>query len=221
MAEHRFPRYSFSGLFVVLVALLLLPPLFGHLTGLAAQLVWSSVLLAGLWLVTSDRRMLLIGSMLVLPSMWLGWKPLEVSANFYTLGYLIVSILFLLFIFAHLLYFVVKMNRVNSNLIFASLCAYLLIGLLWGHFFMLIHVTVPDAFITTHGLGPSYSTVLREFIYFSYVTQSTLGYGDVLPVSPIARSWAAVEAVMGQLYLAIVVARLLGIYISKESEQLR
>ncbi|MEZ5528339.1 MAG: ion channel [Porticoccaceae bacterium] len=67
----------------------------------------------------------------------------------------------------------------------------------------------------------SYSAMLGEFICFSYVTQSTLGYGDVLPVSPIARSWATVEAIMGQLYLAIVVARLLGIYISKESEELR
>ena len=60
--------------------------------------------------------------------------------------------------------------------------------------------------------------IFRELIYYSFVTLSTLGYGDTLPVHTVAQSWAAVEAMIGQFFIAIVIARLVSVYTVEEEE---
>jgi Ion channel len=213
MKSYQFPRYSFQGLFFTLVALLLVPAFFKQNFELVHNLVWSTSLLAGVWLVTHERRMLVIGTLLGIPCMVLTWLSLpEVSTN-WALAYTLISAIFLIFILGHLLYFVVEAQRVSSDLIFASLCTYLLIGLVWAHAYVIMELFVPGAFAIN---SDSSSTLPQLFIYYSFVTLTTLGYGDVVPVIPFAQSWAAMEAVMGQLYLAIVVARLMGLYIGRE-----
>ncbi|WP_461481553.1 potassium channel family protein [Porticoccus sp.] len=198
---------------------MLIPPLFDTGSNLVSRLSWVAVLLMGLWLVNAKRRLFIIGCLLALPAIVIAWQPLPIDLNALTLSYIVLSVLFLLFILGNLLYFVVQMKRVTGDLIFAALCTYLLIGVLWGHFFLMMHILIPQAFSSAVSGDWPYPQALREFIYFSFVTLSTLGYGDITPVSPVSRSWAMVEAVIGQFYLAIVVARLLGLYISKESSR--
>ena len=213
MKNYQFPRYSFQGFFVTLVALLLVPTFFKQNFELVHNLVWSTSLLAGLWLVTHKRHMLVIGSLLGIPCMVLAWLSLPGASTSWALVYTFISAIFLIFILSQLLYFVVEAQRVSSDLIFASLCAYLLIGLVWAHIYLIMELFVPGAFAIN---SDSSSTLPQLFIYYSFVTLTTLGYGDIVPVIPFAQSWAAMEAVMGQLYLAIVVARLMGLYIGME-----
>lgn len=213
MKNYQFPRYSFQGLFFTLVALLLVPDFFKQNFELVHNLIWSTSLLAGLWLVTHKRRMLVIGSLLGIPCMVLAWLSLPQSSVSWALVYILISVIFLIFILGHLFHFVVQAQRVSSDLIFASLCAYLLIGLVWAHVYLIMELFVPGAFSVN---SDSSSTLPQLFIYYSFVTLTTLGYGDIVPVIPFAQSWAAMEAVMGQLYLAIVVARLMGLYIGVE-----
>lgn len=97
---------------------------------------------------------------------------------------------------------------VDAEHIFAALDAYLLAGLIFGMCYWLLDQTWPASF------SPASETplTLPLAIYFSFVTMATLGYGDVVPVSDLARALAILEAVGGQLYLVVLVARLVSLY---------
>jgi hypothetical protein len=116
-------------------------------------------------------------------------------------------------------------HQVTYNTVFASLCIYLLLGVLWAHGFALIDHLDPAAFRSTATsqdpapllrIGEGGSTAV---LYFSFCTLTTLGYGDIVPVSPMARTLASLEAITGQLYLAVLVARLVGLHIASSLEQ--
>ncbi len=94
----------------------------------------------------------------------------------------------------------------------ASICVYLLIGLTWATLYVIINMLYPGSFADTDG------TIVNsgaDFLFFSYVTLTTVGYGDIHAVTDQARSLASLEALSGQLYLTIMVARLVGLHISK------
>ncbi len=97
---------------------------------------------------------------------------------------------------------------VTSERIFAALGAYLMIGLIFAVCYWLIDQAWPGSF----GAGSEAPMSLRQSVYFSFVTFATLGYGDVVPHSELAKSLAVMEAVSGQLYLAVLVARLVSLY---------
>jgi hypothetical protein len=101
-------------------------------------------------------------------------------------------------------------SEVNGELLYAALSVYMLIGILFGIVHYLIGLEWADAY--TLPAGEAFS--LRTSIYFSFVTQTTLGYGDVLPRSELARGLTIVQGITGQLYLAVMVARLVGLYAS-------
>ena len=95
----------------------------------------------------------------------------------------------------------------------------MLVGLAWAFLFSLLEVLQPGSFnlpeLSAEPLDLAAMEVRRlsVFMYYSLVTLTTLGYGDITPVTPLARNLAAFEAVIGQLYIAILVARLVGLHI--------
>jgi hypothetical protein len=86
----------------------------------------------------------------------------------------------------------------------------LLLGLVWANAYALLHLIHPDAFSGAVGKAPGALT----WIYYSFVTLTTMGYGDITPVHPIARSLAISEALSGQLYIAVTLARLMALHVS-------
>ena len=102
---------------------------------------------------------------------------------------------------------------VDKERIFASLSLYLLFGLIFALIFTVIEELLPGSFHSSHTLSPD--TGGRSFsnmFYFSFVTLATLGYGDIVPLSGPAKGLAILEAVIGQMYLVVVVARLVSLY---------
>ena len=87
------------------------------------------------------------------------------------------------------------------------MCVYLLLGVVWQDFYVLLDIVVPGSFNSS-------LLTEKDFLYFSFITLSTLGYGDITPVIGPARALAYTEALIGQLYLTILVARLVGLYIA-------
>ena len=96
-------------------------------------------------------------------------------------------------------------SRTTSDLIFGAVFCYFLIAVSWGLFYEQLYNWHPSSF----DLGKD-EEVASVFLYFSLVTLTTLGYGDITPVSPICRLAAAVEAATGTLYIAVFVGRLVG-----------
>jgi hypothetical protein len=103
---------------------------------------------------------------------------------------------------------------VDAEHIFAALDAYLLAGLIFAVCYWLLDQTWPASF----GAASASDLDLSRAIYFSFVTIATLGYGDVVPASDSARGLTILEAVGGQMYLAVLVARLVSLY-SKQSDE--
>jgi hypothetical protein len=111
-------------------------------------------------------------------------------------------------------------KRVTPRTLQQALCVYLLIGMSLAQLYLLIDMVQPGSFRFPNGLSdPTASYDMRrretfELMYFSLVTLSTVGYGDVVPVRSIARIIAALEAVVGQIYLAVLIARLVGLHVA-------
>jgi hypothetical protein len=103
-----------------------------------------------------------------------------------------------------------RRGPITFHRIQGSIAAYVLLGVIWAHAYSLIAVLRPGAFSgpVNAADGP------RAFLYFSFVTLTTVGYGDVLPVHAAARSLANLEAMVGTLYLAILVARLVSLAVA-------
>ena len=99
---------------------------------------------------------------------------------------------------------------VESEHLYAALGAYLLFGVFFGAMFVIVHRFDPTALLDAG--EPIPHLTLPDGIYFSFVTLATLGYGDILPRSELARGLAVFEAIAGQLYLAVMVARLIALY---------
>ena len=107
-------------------------------------------------------------------------------------------------------------GRVTGERIVAAVCAYLLMGILWSEAYQVLGA-VYGPVIAQAGAEAASPIPYRDYLYFSYVTLTTLGYGDFLPVHASARSLAYLEAVTGVLYLATLVARLVALHIAHES----
>ncbi len=98
--------------------------------------------------------------------------------------------------------FLVK-GRTASHRIGAAIVVYLLLGIIWSRFYQFAGLMIPGAFHLPDG-----PATLTSYVYFSFVTLATIGYGDIYPVHPIARNLAIIEAITGQMYIAVLIARL-------------
>ena len=110
-----------------------------------------------------------------------------------------------------LLSFLLKSKRVTPDVIYAALIGYLLMGLMWAGIYSLIDTITPGSFDVLHGWSENPRLV---YLYFSYVTLTTLGYGDITPLTALAYSFSILEAIIGQIYLTVLVARLVGMHIT-------
>ncbi len=108
-------------------------------------------------------------------------------------------------------------GRVNANRICGSVCVLILIGFCFSMIHMMIHICDPQAYkdnSSTSAIPATGHEGYPQFAYFSFCTLTTVGYGDVVPVSRLARCIACLEALIGQLYLVILVSRLVGLHIA-------
>ena len=125
------------------------------------------------------------------------------------------SVVFLSIVVALLIRRSMARGRITAERIVAAICAYLLLGLIWSEAYqVLAAIYYPTPILS--GAGESGHFAYNEYLYFSFVTLTTLGYGDILPVHASSRVLAYLEAVTGVLYLATLVARLVAQHIAHE-----
>jgi hypothetical protein len=124
---------------------------------------------------------------------------------------------FLLLLIITILGDVLRHSKVTLNTVYGAACVYLVMGLFWGSIYIIMEITSPGSFSMAHGdfEGRGYA----RLTYYSFVTLSTLGYGDITPVSKTAMVFAMLEAVIGQLYLVVTVARLVGLQVAHSGKE--
>ena len=169
------------------------------------------IFLSAVYAVSQKRSTFIIALVMALLLEILIWlSHLTDISSFRIIGN-ILTILFTGYTATIILSYLFTEDEITGDVIMGAICVYFLIGLAWAFIFFTLELLQPGSFQMPQGQGID----LSHFSYYSYVTLTTLGYGDITPISTQARSLALLEAIMGQLYLAILVARLVGIHIAQ------
>ena len=215
----KFRRFSTVQLLIALALFFIWAPFVEEIEGgeLIVSGLFSLVLLAGIVAVADRKRVLVIAIVLAIPAIagrWINhFRPdLAPPAVFLTAGLVLIA-----FVVANLLRFVLRAPSVNVEVLCASISAYLMLGLMWTMAYWLVDQLTPGgAFSFNTNTGTRSMNGFTGF-YFSFITLSTVGYGDITPVSRIARWLAAMEAMTGLLYVAVLIARLVSLYSTPKS----
>lgn len=182
-------------------------------------LLFSTVLLTAVVSVCHRHKTLGIGLTLVVLMLILNVSSFLTRSYSLTVLHNSLVIIFLAFVFYHILSAVFHDDRVTLDTIIGTVSLYLLAGLLWSYLYSTILLVDPAAFRYDLVNASSEAVTLRNsdlqpLIYLSFVTMATLGYGDIVPVSGPAQTACYLQAVFGQFYFAILVSRLVAMYIS-------
>ena len=111
-------------------------------------------------------------------------------------------------------------SRITLDTIYCAVSVYLLLGLLWTLGYLVLELAMPGSFVIG-GNSVGLEQQFDRLIGFSFTTLTTLGYGNIAPTTPQADAIATLEAIVGQIYLTIVIARLIGLQIAQDSESIR
>ncbi|MBW1735417.1 MAG: two pore domain potassium channel family protein [Deltaproteobacteria bacterium] len=172
----------------------------------------SAILLSGIYAVSEDRVSLVFALLTGLPALFTSWSFQLLKIPSLLLVHHICAGLFFAAAVIIILRHLISQNVVTVDLIWGAVCGYLLIGFMWGDIYSLLETVQPGSF----NLGEQDLPDFDSFIYFSFVTLTTLGFGDIVPLTKLAQSLAIIEAVMGQMYLAVNIAALVAIRISQK-----
>jgi hypothetical protein len=210
-------HFSAVEFFIVLIVMFLVAPFVENFkSGDAIDTILMTVVLAsGVLAVGGRRRTLVLAMVLVIPAVAGRWannyRPDLVPPEIY-LGS---GLLFIVFIAFNFLRYILLAPRVNTEVVCAGISVYLLFGLLWTLAYILVARVatldnLPPAFLIT--TDSSHAMSGSNALYFSFITLSTVGYGDIVPVSKVARMLAMTEAMTGTLYIAVFISRLVSLY---------
>jgi len=209
-------RYLF--LLISLVLLLLISPLFEAFFELTTLLDISItiIFLSSLYAIGKEEKNLRIAVGLLLPVVTAMWLTYFVHVPYLSLVGDCCLILFFAFTIIIILSRLFKEEKVTLDVIYSAFVSFMLIALMWAFIFDILEGLSPGSFLVTEG---QFEDSRIHFIYYSFVTITTVGYGDILPVSLSARAFSIVEMVVGQIFLIVLVARLVGINITQSMEK--
>ncbi len=200
-------RWRFRCLLAMLVLAILVQPLTQHVTwGGELMILWFAAIFAAAFRVTHTARSF----------SWLGtalavlWAIVSLMALFDALSgsktaALMVTILLSALVSWRILELLLLEQQADRDSLAGAIFGYLLLAVLWGEIYSAIEIWAPGSFSLSEN-----AELGSEMLYFSLVTITTLGYGDVLPQAPFARILAGTEAAVGTLYIAILIGRIVG-----------
>jgi hypothetical protein len=166
------------------------------------------VMLSGLMVIGIRRGTLLLAIVLVVPGVVARWINHYRPDSMPAVVYLTFAVLFLLLVGVEFLRFILRAPHVTVQVLEAGVSTYLVFGLLWALAYMMVDGLTPGAF----AFSVAGDSMAQSAIYYSFVTLTTMGYGDIAPVSRVARMLAMLESTTGVMYMSILIARLVGLY---------
>ncbi len=218
LIEEKKQILSFSmannSLFVVLfITLFLVPVIPSHLYRFTYSILFSGIIILATQLISINWKMLFTYTIIAIVMVWVGdVMELRIITSL-SKG---INIILYIFIVVDLVRQVSKAKTVTPTVILESINAYLMIGLVFSIMIAFMMALNPGAFnfnTLDKNCLPT-DTFYHEIIYYTFITLTTVGYGDVVPLTSVARSLSMMIAITGQLYIAVVIATLVGKYIS-------
>jgi hypothetical protein len=182
------------------------------------------LLLAAVYSVSERRWHLLVAITLALPGVAAQMVPSLLGEHLTLIVRLGTSAVLLTYIAVLISVFLLKQNRVSADMILGAINVYLLFAIAFMFLHAFVEISYPGSYLYQ---GDSLSAVLKGhaeadalafLLYFSVVTMTTLGYGDIAPAVPAARMLCSLEAVIGQLFVAVFIARLVSLHIGRRSQ---
>ncbi|NNL77147.1 MAG: hypothetical protein HKO68_12500 [Desulfobacterales bacterium] len=209
-------KNRFFYLIVAIMAMILVNPIFREFIRLRflLDIFFTVIFISGIYAISYKKQHILFAALLALPMIISLWAKYIFVSDYVIIVGRFFGILFFGFAVVHASQFILKAENVTKDVLFAAIVVYLMIALMWTFIYSLLELihsgsfSIPDTQI---------QEASQHFLYFSFVTITTLGYGDITPVTEVAKSLAVVEAVVGQIYLVVVVAWLVGMHVSKKS----
>ncbi len=211
-------EWRFYVLLLVLILMIVLPGFFDQQTN--DRIVWpftrTLLLVAGLNIIRHMNRGIIIMAtlgLLATSSDWIG--RLEMSSDHVGLTSLLLFSLFTTIVTYEGFRQLVNSKQVDSHSIAGAFDGFLMIGLIGALIYSFIHLLYPDSYL---GVRPGFEG-LNDLIYFSYITVLTIGYGDIVPNSEAVRRISILLGLIGQFYLVVVMAVLVGKYIGDNQQK--
>ena len=224
MRHLKYENYSLIILFLSLAIVLLIYPFFNFFPDSSVLLksLLSIVLVAAVIATTHKPLDFVIASTLAFVALLTNWASLFNDTQVWITCNLAFNIAFIGYVIWIHLIKIMTTRSVTKNILYGAICIYMLIGLMMAFVYMLISFYIPHSFdmATSQSITTS-ASIMHNFFrytYFSFVTLTTLGYGDIHPISPPAEAFAYMEAIAGQFYLTVLVARLIGLHVSKNKK---
>ena len=217
----KLTRNNIVLLVCILALVLFYPSLMALPFGLVLHVILSAVIVSGVYSCSFSirtKRILQISGLTALSIIWLDFFIRSDAMHIFTFGSIFIFVVAIVFF---LIRHVARSNNVTATLILSAINGYLLMGLLGA--LILDIVDIAGGNLVNSNAAPAINFAggtavsFHDYLYFSFVTLTTLGYGDVTPVSEAAKSIAVLIAIAGQFYLTILVAMLVGKYLSRKS----
>ena len=221
MTRPSIKQANFIYLLVGLLIFLLLAPAIDYWmpesSTIIVQSAFTITILFGVWSMIDDRRWFIFGILLAITSLIFTITNIFVQSSIIYVSDMIVLLIFGITSLFHAMRQIMFGPRIDSNKILGSASIYLLIGIIWALLYAVVDHLYTESF---HGLIESDNRGhFWDYIYFSFVTLTTLGFGDITPTNLPARTLAYLEAIFGQLYLTILVASLVGAYLTQQKHK--
>jgi hypothetical protein len=219
MATGENPRRHLILLIALLVIVISAPLLSVIRNGIVLlNIVGAIVLLAGMYAVRERQQIFTTAAVLSILSVTGTSLLMTFPGHAMVIFSHATMILVLVFFAIAILHYVVRSGRVTADKIYAAICAYLLIAYAWAFGYAVLDEFQPGAFASpTEVARHDYVGRVMQMRYFSFITLATVGYGDIIPRTPGARTMAILEAILGQFYLVALIGRLVGLHIVHEN----
>ncbi len=197
----------------LIILILFLPGISGDARHWLVDIILSLIIIAGVSSLEFDKRTMKILSYFGAITLLLIWTNSIMNLDIIKILNFIVTVCFIIYITINMIIHIAQSRKVTAVIILNAINSYLLMGIIGSflfaitelvHHFILGYNTRAIQFATDSGKE------FHDFIYFSFVTMTTLGYGDITPVSSLAKSMTLLISISGQLYLTILVATLVG-----------
>lgn len=208
-------RFRFLYVFIILILFFLFKAINEQLGWFKlADILFAVIIFSGLLIIGHRERLLSsLISMLIVLIIGLHLLEFYFSITVITGMRLLISIGFLILLTSYCLYLTAQDKTISVTTLFGPISSYLFIGLIFANIYLFIELLFPNSFTGLNSENES------KAIYFSFITLTTVGYGEIIPLKPIAQTFTWFESFSGQLYIAIIIGQLIGRYSSEKQSR--